>query len=60
MTRKDFELIARVIRATANSAPEQARWAWAFAKELETTNPEFDRRRFFGAATKTGADNLKG
>ena len=45
MTRRDFELIAGVLRET-NATPEQAQ---AFASALAATNPRFDRERFLSA-----------
>lgn len=54
MTRKDYELIARVLRdkherwdATGQMAVRAI--AEAFATELATTNPRFDRARFLKA-----------
>lgn len=50
MQRRDFELIARVIRALP-SHPETYRVyvAEKFADELATVNPSFDRERFLKA-----------
>ena len=45
MTRKDFELIAEVLRESkANDGVIQA-----FADALRYTNPAFDKKRFVGA-----------
>jgi hypothetical protein len=59
MTRKDFELIARVLREahsqlTAGSiaAIIVESLAEDFAHDLAATNPRFDRARFLKAATK--------
>ena len=50
MTKKDFELIAEVIgKAWHGSADTRADIANAFADELESTNPRFDRARFLTA-----------
>jgi len=47
MTRKDYELIARVIdRAKFNNIDQLAR---DLATELEKENPRFDRARFLSA-----------
>jgi hypothetical protein len=53
MSRKDYELIARVLR-DANVADEHQyelleRIALGFALELAATNPRFDRERFLAA-----------
>ena len=58
MTKKDFELIARVLRTARSDTPDAtgrrvtAELAAAFADELAATNPRFDRARFIAAATK--------
>ena len=51
MTRKNFELIARVIKNADEVADEWAREALAemFARELATTNENFNRDRFLKA-----------
>lgn len=54
MTRKDYELIAKVINRNAVSLTESAfidfaRMAEDLATELETENPRFDRQRFLTA-----------
>ena len=52
MTKKDFELIARVVLSATGSdrqivhRQDLAEW---FAAELEKTNPRFDRERFLEA-----------
>lgn len=53
MTRKDFELIAKVLRNADEVADEQTLEALAemFADELATTNPNFNRERFIAAST---------
>jgi hypothetical protein len=53
MSRKDYELIARVLR-DANVADEHQyelleRIALGFALELAATNPRFDRECFLAA-----------
>lgn len=57
MTKKDFELIARVLSATRPDPSESGdAWhAWAntakaFAAELAKVNPRFDESRFLRAA----------
>lgn len=53
MSRKDFEMIARVLRETTGGPdmPEPLRdhIARTFADELAATNPRFDRARFLKA-----------
>lgn len=55
MTRKDFELIARVLRYYKEdmngTSTHVSNLAHRFATELEQTNPRFDRRTFFDACT---------
>jgi len=62
MSKRDYELIARVLRATGqhNATDETYREGWhgalasvvhRFAGELAGTNPRFDRERFIAAAT---------
>ena len=48
MTRKDFELIARVVDSFCEARPDIPRdeLALAFGLELERTNPRFDLTRF--------------
>jgi len=52
MTRKDFELIAQVIRVTPLG--RWARWeiAQSMAHALAGRNPRFDRPRFIMACTE--------
>ncbi len=55
MTRKDFELIAAIIKAErANPMSETSRWLFdnlshEFAAKLKTTNAQFNRDRFLRA-----------
>ena len=51
MTRKDFELIARVLKNSDEVLDDYAREALAdmFTAELVATNPNFDRDRFLKA-----------
>lgn len=49
MTRRDFELIARVFAAQAPHDDSARRLIEALADELATTNPRFDRIRFVRA-----------
>lgn len=50
MTRKDYVLIAQIIRENATTATERRYWAQVFAAKLADTNPQFDPRRFIRAA----------
>jgi Txe/YoeB family toxin of Txe-Axe toxin-antitoxin module len=53
MSRKDFELIARVLRETTNGLdtpePVRANIAKTFARELAADNPRFNRAHFLRA-----------
>ena len=50
MTKKDFELIARVLKYTRNVEPESHRlYVEAFASVLANTNPRFDHAKFVRA-----------
>ena len=54
MTRRHFEMIARVVRAHANAthtenAPAHTKLAERFANELTLENERFDRARFLAA-----------
>jgi len=51
MTRKDFELIARVIR-NIDDKDSRNQTALNFATELKQTNPRFDTQRFVTACTE--------
>lgn len=53
MTRKDFELIARCVRAETGDMIRQ-RMAERFADELRSTNPGFNRARFLAACGVEG------
>jgi hypothetical protein len=48
MSRKDFELIAATIRSLRDDFV-RAYVARAFAGQLRTTNPDFDKARFLKA-----------
>lgn len=59
MTRKDFELIAGVLRTehagyadVSDGAAAIEAVAFRFADELAQDNPRFDRKRFLAAALK--------
>ena len=55
MTRKDFQLIAKVLKASATSPMTSLvvqDVATNFALELQKTNPRFDVQRFVSACTK--------
>lgn len=47
MTRRDFQLIAGILRDTQAHPRQISR----FADELAHTNPKFDRQRFIQAST---------
>lgn len=49
MSRKDFELIARVLRANSSETVVRETLALDFADELAATNGRFDRQRFLAA-----------
>ena len=52
MTRKDFELIARVLRnSTELGGAERVALAWEFAGALRETNGRFDAQRFVKACS---------
>lgn len=55
MSRKDYELIARVIAGLDLGEQERIRIARAFAYELLNTNPRFDTARFLGACSRVEA-----
>lgn len=52
MTRRDFNLIAEIIRNLPLSAEGIKMIAWRFAKGLKSTNPMFDTERFITACEK--------
>ena len=55
MTRKDFQLIADVLKASGTSPMNRCvikDVAMNFAVELQKTNPRFDVQRFVKACTK--------
>ena len=60
MTRKDFVLIARVIRNSSEVIDEMALEALAenFANELSGTNPNFNRDRFLSACLGVSVKDL--
>ena len=50
MTRKDFELIARVIKELRDfTGTNHSKVAYDFADALTTTNPLFNRKKFLKA-----------
>jgi pentose-5-phosphate-3-epimerase len=51
MTRKDFELIARVVKSIQDKDVRNAT-ALNFATELKHVNPRFDTTRFVSACTE--------
>jgi hypothetical protein len=56
MTRKDFQLIADVLKASASASPMNRcviqDIATNFAVELQKTNPRFNVQRFVKACTE--------
>lgn len=52
MTRKDFVLIAQVIKYARVSAADRKTIAEDFSRALKGTNERFDSGRFFDAATE--------
>ncbi len=55
MTRKDFQLIADVLKAHGTSPMNRLvvqELAVSFAQKLTETNPRFDQKRFVEACTK--------
>ena len=52
MTRKDFEMIASVLKNTTElTGTERKALAWEFAMQLGRTNDRFDKQLFVKAAT---------
>ena len=47
MTKKDFELIAKVLSALPPHSAEKRALVKAFASALESAEPRFDREKFF-------------
>ena len=55
MTRKDFQLIADVLKASSTSPMNRCvirELAVSFASELTKTNPRFNKERFIKACIK--------
>ena len=52
MSRKDFEMIARVIK-TIEDKNIRKETTFNFANELQNVNPRFDVRRFIDACLHT-------
>jgi len=55
MTRKDFQLIADVLKASSTSPMNRVvvqELAVTFASELAKTNPRFNKERFVNACLK--------
>ena len=52
MTKKDYELIARVVANAPIGAGGRATLATDFAAALRSANPRFDANRFVAACTK--------
>jgi len=46
MTKKTFELVARVLRTTTLDTTTRATLAAEFAQEFRAVNPRFDTARF--------------
>ena len=49
MQHRHFAFIANVIATSGERSEDKRRWANYFAHDLEKTNPNFDRARFFSA-----------
>ncbi len=49
MQHRHFAFIANVIATSGERNEDKRRWANYFAQDLEKTNPNFDRARFFTA-----------
>jgi hypothetical protein len=59
MTRKDFQLIADVLKASSTTPMERCvieQLALTFATELAKTNPNFNQQRFVKACFAPGRD----
>src|SRR5258708_39034483 len=54
LQHRHFAFIANVIATSGERAEDKRRWANYFALDLEKTNPNFDRARFF---TAVGVDD---
>ena len=57
MTRKDFQMIADVLKASSTSPMNRCvirELAVTFASELAKTNPRFDQQRFINACMPAG------
>src|SRR5258708_3095538 len=54
LQHRHFAYIANVIATSGERAEDKRRWANYFALDLEKTNPNFDRTRFF---TAVGVDD---
>lgn len=52
MTRKDFVLIAKVLKYARVSSADRQLVAEDFARSLRSTNERFDAQRFISAATE--------
>jgi hypothetical protein len=59
MTRKDFEMIAKVVGNTLATVTEDARQCLAldFAYALKETNPRFDTSRFVKACLSVAPED---
>lgn len=60
MTKKDYELIARVLRTAEIDGQvglPPMDLIQAFADELEATSPRFERERFIAACTWVAEEN---
>lgn len=50
MTKKDFELIAEIIRSLPDTTSREG-IAWKFSQALATANPRFNVKRFIEACS---------
>ncbi len=62
MTRKDFQLIADVLKASSTTPMERCvieQLALTFATELAKTNPNFNQQRFISACFAPGRERAQ-
>ena len=62
MTRKDFQLIADVLKGHSDSPMNRCvieQLALAFATQLAKTNPNFNKQRFINACMPAGRERAQ-
>lgn len=52
LQKRHFQMIANILREIDLSQDQRAQLARAFARELASTNPRFDKDRFLAACQK--------